>query len=238
MSKKVILTGGSAGIGKEINLFLLKKGFEVLFTYRNSEKTAKEITDEFPKAKSYQIDFEKSDQMESFLSEIGVFKPNILINNYYSGTFIDTYFHKTDSVRFVSDFQANVVPTLEITQECIKVFRKEKFGRIINILSSSMNSPAMGTSVYNANKAYLLQMNKSWALENVKFGITCNSISPSFIPTNFHKNMDERLQENILSGYPLKENLESKDIANLINLCLESGAHFNGNHLFLDAAHF
>lgn len=236
--KKVVLTGGSAGIGKEINLFLLRKGYEVLFTYRNSGKIAKEITDQFPGAKSYQIDFKKPEEMEAFRAEILNFKPQILINNYYSGTFIDTYFHKTDSAKFLADFESNVVPTLEITKACILVFRKEKFGRIINILSSSMKSPAMGTSVYNANKAYLLQMNKSWAMENVKFGITCNSISPSFIPTDFHKNMDERLQENILSAYALKENLQSSDIANLINLCIESGAHFNGNHLFLDAAHF
>lgn len=234
--KKVLLTGGSAGIGKAINLFLLNKGYEVLFTYRNSEQAANEITAEFPNAKAFQIDFANPSEMGDFLNLIADFKPNILINNFYSGTFIDTYFHKTDSDKFLLDFQNNVIPTLQITQECIKIFRKEKFGRIINILSSSLKSPAMGTSVYNANKAYLLQMNKSWASENVKFGITSNSISPAFTLTDFHKNMDERQVESILASYPLKNNLEGKDVAEFVELCLNGGSHFNGNHVFLDAS--
>ena len=94
----------------------------------------------------------------------------------------------------------------------------------------------MGTSVYNANKAYLLQMSKSWASENVKFGITSNSVSPAFTMTDFHKDMDGRQVENILASYPLKNNLEGKDIAEFVELCLNGGSHFNGNHLFLDAS--
>lgn len=234
--KKVVLTGGSAGIGKEINLFLLRNGYEVLFTFRKSSQSANEIISEFPLAKSYQIDFSNPDEIDDFLKEIQDFQPNILINNFYCGTFIDTYFHKTDPDKFLADFQTNIIPTLQTTQECIKIFRKGKFGRIINILSSSLKNPAMGTSVYNANKAYLLQMSKSWASENVKFGITSNSVSPAFTMTDFHKDMDERQVENILASYPLKNNLEGKDIAEFVELCLKGGSHFNGNHLFLDAS--
>ncbi|MCX8522337.1 SDR family oxidoreductase [Chryseobacterium formosus] len=235
---RVILTGGSSGIGKAINLFLLEKGYEVLFTYFNSGESAKEIESQYNNAKAYQIDFKSSSEIDRFSAEIEDFSPDILINNYYNGSFIDTYFHKTETEKFLNDFKNNIIPTLQITQECIAIFRKKKFGRIINILSSSLNSPAMGTSVYNSNKAYLQQMSKSWAIENVKFGITCNSISPSFIPTDFHKNMDERMKENILSRYPLKENLESKDISNVIDLCINGGKHFNGNHIFLDASYY
>ncbi|MBB4806618.1 NAD(P)-dependent dehydrogenase (short-subunit alcohol dehydrogenase family) [Chryseobacterium defluvii] len=235
---RVVLTGGSSGIGKEINIYLLEKGYDVLFTYCHSEASAKEIEARFANAKAFQVDLTSAEQLEAFLAEIETFDPDILINNYYNGTFIDTYFHKTDADKFLNDFKNNVMPALQVTQKCINVFRKKKYGRIINILSSSLNSPAMGTSAYNSNKAYLLQMSKSWAVENVKFGITCNSISPSFIPTDFHKNMDERMKETILSGYPLKDKLESRDVSNMIDLCINGGKHFNGNHLFLDASHY
>ncbi|WP_326981873.1 SDR family oxidoreductase [Chryseobacterium sp. MYb264] len=235
---KVVLTGGSSGIGKAIALFLLEKGYEVLFTYRHSQESAQEIEAKYSKSKAFQIDFSIPSEMERFSEAIADFSPDILINNYYNGTFIDTYFHKTEAEKFSNDFNSNIVPTLHITQGCISIFRKKKFGRIINILSSSLNAPALGTSVYNANKAYLLQMSKSWAAENVKFGITCNSISPAFIPTDFHKDMDERMKETILSGYPIKEELESKDISGAVDLCLNGGKHFNGNHIFLDASHY
>lgn len=236
--EKIVLTGGSSGIGKVLNLFLLEKGYEVLFTYCRSEDSAREIEGKFPNAKAFQIDFTSEGQMAAFLNEIEAFDPHILINNYYSGTFIDTYFHKTEAEKILQDFKNNVMPALQVTQKCISVFRKKKLGKIINILSSSMLSPAMGTSVYNSNKAYLLQMSKSWALENVKFGITCNSVSPSFIPTDFHKDMDERMKEMIVSGYPLKEKLEGGDVATIVELCINGGKHFNGNHLFVDASHY
>ncbi|NIF05495.1 SDR family oxidoreductase [Chryseobacterium sp. Tr-659] len=235
---KVVLTGGSSGIGKEINIFLLEKGYEVLFTYCHSDESAKDIESRFARAKAFKVNFTSGDTLQDFFSAIEAFDPDILINNYYSGTFIDTYFHKTEIEKVLTDFKNNVIPTLEITQKCISLFRKKKQGRIINILSSSLQAPAMGTSVYNSNKAYLLQMSKSWAVENVKFGITCNSVSPSFIPTDFHKDMDERMKETILSGYPLKDQLEGKDVANAIDLCINGGKHFNGNHIFLDASHY
>lgn len=236
--KKVVLTGGSSGIGKEINLFLLEKGYEVLFTYCHSEGAAREIEDKFPGAKAFQIDFTSEGQMADFLAETEAFDPDILINNYYSGTFIGTYFHKTEAEKILDDFKNNVMPAVQVTQKCINIFRKKKLGRIINILSSSMVSPAIGTSVYNSNKAYLLQMSKSWALENVKFGITCNSVSPSFISTDFHKEMDDRMKDMIISGYPLKDKLEGGDVAQIIELCINGGKHFNGNHLFVDASHY
>ncbi len=236
--KKVLLTGGSSGIGKEINLFLLEKGYNVFFTYCNSKKAAEEITNQFSNAKAYQIDFGNTEDLSDFLAEINQFDPDILINNFYNGSFIDQYFHKVTPEKIRSEFERNVLPTLEITQECIKIFRKKKMGRIISILTSSLVSPPIGSSVYNANKAYLQQMSKHWALENVKFGITSNCISPSFISTDLHKDMDDRMKDGIISAYPIRETLEGKDIANAVYFCINSGKHFNGNNMFLDVSHF
>lgn len=233
---KAVVTGGSSGIGKEITLFLLESGYEVLFTYFKGSESAEEICEKYPLANKQKIDFTQASEMSSFLEEIESFDLDILINNYYNGTFIDTYFHKTNPDNFVNQFVNNVVPTLQLTQKCINVFRKKKFGKIINILSSSLRQTAMGTSVYNANKAYLLQMSKHWAAENVKFGITCNSVSPAFVLTDFHKEMHEAHKEIIMTAYPLKNNLIGKDIAEFIGLCINGGLHFNGNHIFLDAS--
>ena len=234
--KKVLVTGGSSGIGREITLFLLNDGYEVLFTYFQGVESAEEITKAYKNARKYKIDFTAEDEMPPFLDEIRLFEPNILVNNYYRGTFIDTYFHKTNPENFSTEFNNNILPTLKITQECISLFRKKKYGKIVNILSSSLKHAPLGTSVYNANKAYLLQMNKHWATENVKFGITSNAVSPAFTHTDFHKGMDERQVDAIIAAYPLNNNLEGKDIAQFIGLCINGGPHFNGNHVFLDAS--
>lgn len=236
MKLRILITGGSSGIGREITMFFLEKGYQVLFTYFNGEESAKQICGDYPLAKKYRIDFRQPAEMSAFLKEIEAFDPEILINNYYNGTFIDTHFHKTDPDHFAAEFTNNIVPTLQITQTCINLFRKNKFGRIINMLSSSLRQTAMGTSVYNANKAYLLQMSKHWAAENVKFGITSNSVSPAFVPTDFHSGMHDTQKEMIMGAYPLKNHLNSTDIAGFVGLIINGGEHFNGNHLFLDAS--
>ena len=82
-----------------------------------------------------------------------------------------------------------------ITQEAIKYFRINKFGKIITILSSFLDSPTIGSAIYVANKNYLKGLAKVWAVENVRFNITSNTISPSFMLTPHTLKMDERLKD-------------------------------------------
>lgn len=235
--KKIVVTGGSAGIGRGITEHLLQNNFEVWFTYHQSEVAKQEILTNFPNAKAIQVDFTNSQSLSNFLNEIDTIQPDALINNFYNGTFIGTYFHKTEAEQFLKEYKDNILPTIEVTQRCIAHFRKKKQGSIVTLLTSSLDAPAIGTSVYNANKAYLQQLTKHWAIENIKFGITSNSISPTFVATDFHKNLDERVMDSILSSYPIKETLSTEDIAKAVLYCIEAGKHFNGNNLFLDVNH-
>ena len=74
------------------------------------------------------------------------------------------------------------------------MYKKKRKGKIITILTSFLlNSPPIGSSSYVANKAYLKSLTKSWANENIKFNVTSNTISPSFMQTNFTSDVDERI---------------------------------------------
>ena len=109
------------------------------------------------------------------------------------GTFLTKNFHKMDENIFVDEFKNNIIPNILITQEAIKNFRIKKFGKIITVLSSFLDSPTIGSSLYISNKNYLKGLAKVWAVENVKFNITSNTISPSFMLTPYTLKMDERL---------------------------------------------
>jgi NAD(P)-dependent dehydrogenase (short-subunit alcohol dehydrogenase family) len=128
------------------------------------------------------------------------------------------------------------MPTLRITKEAIKVFRKKKFGKIINIISSAIiNKPLIGLSAYIANKSYLISMSKSWATEGVKFNITSNSISPSFMQTNLTSDTDERVIDQMNKEHPLKRLLTTDEVAEAVKFFIRSSQQINGTNLIINA---
>ena len=109
------------------------------------------------------------------------------------GTFLTKNFHKLEKDLFIDEFKSNIIPSVLITQEIIKCFRIKKYGKIVTILSSFLESPTIGSSIYISNKNYLKGLAKVWEVENTKFNITSNTISPSFMLTPQTMQMDERL---------------------------------------------
>ena len=198
----ILVTGGSSGLGKSIveKLSLDKKN-HIYFTYNNSIESSENICSKYPNATSIKCDFTNKLELDIFLENLKKLNISVLINNFYSwpknplmpGTFLTKNFHKMDENIFVDEFKNNIIPNILITQEAIKYFRIKKYGKIITILSSFLDSPTIGSSIYISNKNYLKGLAKVWAVENVKFNITSNTISPSFMLTTYTLKMDERL---------------------------------------------
>ena len=198
----ILVTGGSSGLGKSIVEKLCSdKKNHLYFTYNNSIENSENICSKYPNATSIKCDFTNDSELNEFLENFKNLNINILINNFYSwpkdplmpGTFLTKNFHKMDQNIFIDEFKNNIIPTILITQEAIKYFRIKKFGKIITILSSFLDTPTIGSSIYISNKNYLKGLAKVWAVENVKFNITSNTISPSFMLTPHTLKMDERL---------------------------------------------
>jgi 3-oxoacyl-[acyl-carrier protein] reductase len=131
----------------------------------------------------------------------------------------------------------NVYPVVKLTQQFIADSRKRKSGKIITILSSGIiNKPPLGWSEYIANKAYLHSMAKSWAVENVSFGITSNCVSPSFMQTNLTKQTDKRIVELMISDNPHKRLLTEVEVAEAVSFLVTASPHINGSNLIINAA--
>ena len=198
----VLITGGSSGLGKAIvNKLCSDKKNYVYFTYNNSKENADKICSFYSNANAIKCDFTDNLELNNFIENIKNIKIDVLINNYYSwpknpllpGTFLTKNFHKIDKNIFIEEFKNNLIPTIIITQEVIKIFRNNKFGKIITVLSSFLDHPTIGSAVYISNENYLKGLTKLWAVENKKFNITSNTISPSFMSTAHTSKMDERL---------------------------------------------
>ena len=234
---KILITGGAAGLGRAITTELAKDPSNIIyFTFNSSRESAIQIENDFPNTKSFHVDFTLASSLEDFLATLQTLEADILINNAVTG-FVQDYFHKIDSHVFESSFKFNVFPTIQITQKFIELRRKKKSGKIITILTSAIiNKPPLGWSEYVANKAYLHSLCKSWAIENASFGITSNSISPSFMETNLTKEIDRRLIEAMVTGNPNKRLLKEEEVAHTVQFLINSTAQINGLNVIMNAA--
>ncbi len=163
---------------------LIRVIHEVYFTNNNSIKSAKEITYEFKNSNLYKYDFSDEIELKNFLNNIKDIDFNVLINNYYSGSFIGKHFEKTDFSEFLDAYKKNIIPVIVITKTLLKTFKKKKKGLIISISSESISNPPIGTGLYSTVKSVIEQLSKTWNSEYNQYGTSSKIISPSFMRTN------------------------------------------------------
>lgn len=234
----ILITGGSSGLGRAIVELLSKEeSHTIFFTYNKHAEEAKRLEESGKHLKAIACDFTDQDSVSMLCQMIASMDLDVLVNNAYVGDALTDHFHKILPKEFMQSFQANLIPTLSITQEAIRVFRKKKFGKIINIITSFViNRPPIGCSMYAANKAYLLELSKSWSHEYGKFNITSNCISPEFMETNLTKGIDYRLIEQKINAHPLKKLLTPQEVAETVTFLIKTSQQLNGVNIPINAA--
>ena len=230
----VLVTGGASGLGKSIATVLAKEKYTVYFTYNNSKEEATLLENTFSNVHGIKCNFLSENDLSLLLETIEDKNIDVLVNNALMG-FETKHFHKIDPAYFAINFQKNIIPVVKIVQRFIKSSRKKKFGKIINILSSTViNTPPSGWSEYVASKAYLKSLSNSWAVENIKFNITSNCISPDFMNTKLHHNMDDRVLNSLIERHPLKELLKTEEVAEIVLFYVKSSQQINGTNFLVN----
>ena len=233
----ILITGGASGLGEAITRMLAKdKNNTIYFTYNSSNVNALKIQEDLKNTVSIKCNFKDTNELILLTNRIETIDLDILINNAYGGDVTPTYFHKMLPAKFLADFNENIIPTIKLTQVAIKHFRKKKQGKIITILTSYLaNTPPKGLSSYVANKAYLEKLTKVWASENIKFNISSNSISPSFMLTGLTKDVDERIIDQMILDHPRQKLLTVNEVADTVNFLVNSSSQINGVDILINA---
>jgi NAD(P)-dependent dehydrogenase (short-subunit alcohol dehydrogenase family) len=235
---KILVTGGASGLGEAITrVCAAVADNQVYFTYHSSVENAARLEAEYLNVKSIACDFTSDLDVDNLKERLTKLDIDVLVNNVYTGAFIKTYFHKTESREFLDEFKANILPTVAVTQAAIQCFRKKKHGKIITILTSALiSAPPIGAGVYVANKAYLAALSKVWATENAKFNITANTISPAFMLTAFTSGVDERMVERMQESHPLKQLLTTSEAAEAVAFLCTASRQINGIDIPVNSA--
>lgn len=178
MSKVVLITGGSSGIGKSIGEFLHQKGFVVYGTSRNPERITDSI---FP---LIALDVRDKASIAKAVSEVIAKSGSIdvVINN--AGVGITGPIEEIPTEEIKNNFETNLFGPIEVMKAVLPQMRIQKSGLIINITSIAgyMGLPYRG--IYSASKGALELITEALRMEVKSFGIHITNVAPGDFATN------------------------------------------------------
>ena len=224
-NKKVIITGGSRGIGYSILKEFYENSSEIL-TIGSNLKNLENVKKDFPKIKIKQLDLKNNSDLTKIfpklIDELGGI--DVLVNN--AGITKDnlTLRMKEEEWRDVIDVNLNSV--FYLCQFAIKSMIRKKSGNIINITSVVGHTGNAGQANYTASKAGIVAMTKSLAKEYAKKNIRLNCVSPGFIATDMTKDLKEEYQSELLKNIPINRLGSGKDIANAVLFLASDAASY------------
>jgi len=249
--KKAFVCGSTQGIGKAAALELANLGASIVLLARN-EDSLKQVKDELDQSQTQQhcyivADFSAPDELKNRVAEYLETNPSpvhILINNTggpVAGKAIDA---KVQAC--VNSCQAHLICNQILVQSLVDGMKAERYGRIINVISTSVKQPISNLGVSNTIRGAVAAWAKTLAGELGEFGITVNNVLPgstwtgrleSIIENKSNKSGEsiERVKENMRAEIPAGRFGEASEIANAIAfLASPAASYINGINLPVD----
>lgn len=224
MSKNILITGASRGIGEQIAKELKKDGYDLFLTSRN-ENLLKQVSMEVS-AKDYFIcDLSSKNGLDELAEFIKKNQIDILINN--AGEYIYGEIETMTYEQISHIFTTNLLAPAYLCSNVVNSMKIKKWGRIINIGSISGIMGEAYASLYSSSKSGLIGLTKALALELAQYNITVNTINPGWVETDLGINSIEQSEFSLketIETIPQKRFVEPKEIKSLISYLISDDA--------------
>ena len=233
--RKVMLTGGTGGLGKAIAKRLVDRG--AIVTISGTKKTVlDEISSELSQNAFFLVnDLSESGAVETLLSfaydKMG--EVDILINN--AGITRDGLMVRMGDEDWLDVIAINLTAGFKLARGCLKSMMKNRWGRIINISSVVGVTGNPGQANYAASKAGIIGMTKSLAAEVASRNITVNCIAPGYIKTAMTESLTEKQTSELLKLVPSGRMGVPEDIAaSVLYLSSEEASYLTGQTIHIN----
>ena len=225
-----LVTGAGRGIGKAIAIELAKQNIFVYINYLSNKvsahKTLEEININNGHAELLPFDVTNTDEslkaVKIILQKIG--RIDILINN--AGIRDDKLLAMMKKDAWQNVIDTNLTGFYNVTKPVVKNMLKNRFGRIVNVVSTAGQMGNAGQVNYSASKAGLIGATKALAREIGNRNITVNAVAPGFIETQMLNGMN---LDAIIDTIPAKRLGKPEEVAHAaVFLCSKEAAYVNG----------
>ena len=218
--KRVLVTGGSRGIGAAIVKKLVSSGYDVYFTYNASEEAARALSAETG-AKALKCDVRSAEEVKRAVAEA---RAEIVVNN--AGVAGFGQIQDVTDEEWARITETDLGGAFNVIREVVPSMIERKFGRIVNISSMWGMRGASCESVYAAAKAGLIGLTRSLARELGPSGITVNCVAPGYILTDMNSALDDEARAALVEETPLMRAGTPEDVAEAVAFLIGDGASF------------
>ena len=246
--KRALVCGSSQGIGRAISEELAGLGCEITLLARNEEKL-RQLASELPeKSKARYIACDvanKEDLKEKVSKELQSHGPfAILINNSGGPPAGPIEFAKPEA--FQKALDQHLFTNIMLSQLLLAGMKEAGFGRIVNIISTSVKAPLAGLGVSNTTRSAVANWAKTLSMEVASAGVTVNSVLPgatdttrlSEIIANKAEKQNksyETVEKKMLAEIPAGRFGDPKEVAAMAAfLCTKAAAYINGTAIAVD----
>ncbi len=218
--KCALITGGSRGIGKAICLKLAQeKKYHLLINYQSNhlaaEETLREVIALGGQGEILAFNVGDSQQVNEVLGDWAERNPDavveVIINN--AGITRDGLFMWMTHSDWKQVIDTSLDGFFNVTNFFIQKLLRNRYGRIINMVSVSGLKGTAGQTNYSAAKGAVIAATKALAQEVARRNITVNAVAPGFIKTEMTAGLDEK---ELMKLVPVNRFGEAEEVADLV----------------------
>ncbi|TRX31268.1 3-oxoacyl-ACP reductase FabG [Flavobacterium sp. ZT3R18] len=228
--KCVLVTGGSRGIGSAIcQKLALDADYHILINYQSNkeaaEKTLEEVIKNGATGEIIQFNVTHFEEVKEALTQWQEANPTAIVeaivNN--AGITKDGLFMWMSPDDWSSVVNTSLNGFFNVTNFFIQKMLRNKYGRIVNIVSLSGVKGTAGQTNYSAAKGAVVAATKALAQEVAKRNITVNAVAPGFIRTDMTSQLDEK---ELIKMVPVNRFGEAEEVADLVSFLVSKKSSY------------
>jgi len=220
--RRILVTGGSRGIGAGIARRLSQSGAQVAITYTSRPEKAEEVLKSLPGEGHIVIKMNIADEesVQQGLNDVlkAFERLDGVVNN--AGITQDQLLLRMKTEDFDTVIQTNLRGSFLVTKGVLKGMLKVRQGSIVNITSVTGHLGNPGQSNYAASKAGTEGFTRSAAQEVASRGIRINCVAPGFIITDMTETLNDKQKETLLKTIPMNRLGQTEDVAHAVMFLL------------------